>query len=505
MKKFIKRIFLYIGVALISLFATAVLCAGFLFFYRDGNIFGFQYISGNNTLYAKSDMNLSATEKIEVYGKNFDVIVRGSDNVDNLVGVMKSKVFGYTRKSKNKLSFTLNYSISERKAVFTAEEPTGWLANNGSYIIVMIPRDVLDNNCQISIKSNKGDITLGGDDVMTVGECSIQSSKGDFTAQNVEFTGAVALSAGKGKFRIEETCTTMGAIDFKVGVGSGRILLNKLGEGFEIERFEIEKITKGEIYLLKAGEICTTGDIKGGGKLVVHEIVSANFTSQDTDVSIDEIVGTVQSKIKLTGSGDAKIVKCKCDLFVEAHDGNVTVENALGKTTVTANQGNINMPSATLYVSAESTYGNINITFNSAAGNYSSSDEVPSRSVFASTMNGHITVKGLQNGVIRAGNKGRIDVVYDKVCGNNVVTGANGNVNIIVPAGTPSTADCAFKLIIEKTDVNCDILVGAFSWDKPAQSKIEREIYNDAGASHSNVLTVQSGSGTIKMRSSDLA
>lgn len=506
MKKIFKGIFLYLGVALISLFATAVLCAGFLFFYRDGNIFGFQYISGNNTIYAKSDLNLSATQKIEVVGKNFDIVVRSSDNVDNLIGVMKSKVFGYTRKSKNKLNFTLDYNVAERKAVFTIEEPTGWLSMNGSYVAVLIPTDILANNCQISISSNKGDITLGGDELIKLGDVSVQSNKGDFEAKNIEFTGAVTLNAGKGDFMVDASCKSTSATDFSVGVGSGRIMLNKIGDELEIDTISVTKITKGEIYILRAGELRTSGDIKGGGKITVYQVNSVNFESLDTDISIETIVGTENSQITSNGNGDTNITTSNCALLtVVAHNGDTVVENARGATNITANQGDISMPSATKYVFADSTYGNINITFNENAGEYSSevSSNEASRTVVAYTVNGHITIKGLQNGSVTARNKGRIDLEYNKVLGTNVVTGASGNVNIIVPAGEEGSTDFAFGLKISGTEVNCNVKVGIFERSSSGATTTPEWVTIYANSSK-NTLSVGSTTGVIKIRSKDL-
>lgn len=496
MKKVIKRVFLYLGVALISLFATVVLCAGFLFFYRDGNIFGFQYVNINDSVYAKSDKNLSATEKIEIYGQNFDVLVRASDTASELMGVMKCKVFGYTRNFKNNTNFTLEYNSAERKAVFTSTEPTGWLSKNGSYLAIVIPEEIAERGCSIKIKTNKADIELGGDEVLKLGEVSVESNKGDFTATNVTFCGNISLDVGKGDFVIDETCTTSQLIDVSLQVGSGRVGLNKIGSGFNVDRCVVNGISSGEVYLLKAKELYSSGNVKGGGKIVVQQVESVNFSSEDTDVSIGQITSTVQSNIKSSGSGEIEIKSCKGDLKIEAYNGDVLVEHAYGETVITANQADISMPSATKYVSATSNYGNVNITFDSGANDYSSASEKPERAVFASTVDGHISIKGVQNAIINASNKGRIDVVYDKVLGDNNITGANGNVNIIVPDDKP------LNLTIAKTNVKCDVMIGVVSKnDWVAEGGWSS---NGIYGSSTNNLTVGSLNGVIKIRSADL-
>lgn len=496
MRKIIKRVFLYFGVASMSLFATVVLCAGFLFFYRDGNIFGFQYVSIKETIHAKTDKNMSATEKIEVNGNNFEIKVRASGDVKELSGSMVCNVSGYTRTSKSKASFTIDYNSGERKVVFTAIEPTGWLSKKNSYILIMIPTEMAKKNCQICIKSNKADITLGGGETLSVGEVVIRSGKGDFIATNVKFNENITLDVGKGDFAIDEGCISSKLIDVHLSVGSGRVGLMRLNEKFEIDRCVVDKITRGEIYLLKAVELYSAGDVKGGGKIVVGQVGSVNFASEDTDISIDEIANKVQSNIRISGMGDVKISTCRGDLKVDGCDGNIVLENSYGATVLTAKQGDISLPSATLYVSASTDYGNINITFGSGAGEYSSADTNASRKVFANTLNGHITVKGLQNGRISASGKGRIDLEYDKVLGVNEIIGGNGNINIVVPSGRP------FNLTVLKTEVNCDIMVGVVNKSSAVAEGgwTENGIYG----SSMNDLKVQSGKGVIKIRSKDL-
>jgi len=44
MKKAFKITTIYLGVTLLALVATAVFCGAFLFFYREGDIFGIKYV-----------------------------------------------------------------------------------------------------------------------------------------------------------------------------------------------------------------------------------------------------------------------------------------------------------------------------------------------------------------------------------------------------------------------------------------------------------------------------
>lgn len=508
MKNVIKRIFVYLGVAIISLVATAVLCAGFLFFYRDGNIFGFQYISKKEVIYAKVEQNLSATEKIEINGKNFDIVVQCSSTAKNLIGAMQNNVFGYTTKKKAVASFTLDYINSEKRAVFTAKEPSGWLSKNKSYIVVVIPEDVASNKCLISVSSNKGDITIDGKELLKAGELSVKSEKGDVQIKNSLLAGDIKLDVGSGDFSIDETCSSEGEINVISNINSGKVLLNKIDSTkLKIDKCQVEKITKGEIYLLKANELYSANNIEGGGKIIVKEVVSTKFASRDTDISIENISGNVPSVLESSGTGDIKVINSKCELKVVAHNGKVVVDNPYKSLNVASDDGNISVNNATLYVSVSSGNGNINVNFSDSAGNYSSADAEPSRKVFATTINGNITIKGLQNGEVKATNKGTINLVYNKVVGNNSISGKNGFVNIVLPApGTPIGSDYAFNLNIVKTEVNCDIEVGSVKWLEPVAEggKVFNNIYNENNISHNNNLKIESLGGVIKIRSMDL-
>ena len=135
-------------------------------------------------------------------------------------------------------------------------------------------------------------------------------------------------------------------------------------------------------------------------------------------------------------------------------------------------------------------------------------DANKNRAVIATTKNGHIIVKGLQNGHITATNSGRISLHYDRVVGDNEINGNLGTVKIVVPNPlSNSSNECAFNLRVD-SDVNADIKVGvAGSIGRVdfSESGIHEftNIYN-SGSSTTNNLSVSSLTGPIKIRSLDL-
>ena len=107
MKKAFKTIFIYFGVLLLALIATIIFCLGFLFFYRDGNIFGVKYVKINQVIYAHESADMSNLQNIEIRSSAYDVNVKLYSNMDQLAGAMRNKIFGYTHKSKAQAKFEL--------------------------------------------------------------------------------------------------------------------------------------------------------------------------------------------------------------------------------------------------------------------------------------------------------------------------------------------------------------------------------------------------------------
>ena len=127
MKKTFKVIFIYLGVLILALLATIVFYGGFLFFYRDGNIFGFSYVNSKQIIYAEVEEGLTNLDYIEVESGSYDVIVRVNDNVDKLSGAMRNEIFGYVYKRGAQASFDAKYNSDTNTVKFVAKESKGWI------------------------------------------------------------------------------------------------------------------------------------------------------------------------------------------------------------------------------------------------------------------------------------------------------------------------------------------------------------------------------------------
>lgn len=501
---------------LLALIATVIFCAGFLFFYREGNIFGIQYISMDEVLYARDNEDMSDLQTIELYSESFDVKISVNENVDSLIGAMKNRVFGYAKKSKAQASFLLEYDEVSKTAVFDSVQPQGWLNKKKSFIEIAIPQSIVDSGCNLVIKTSKADINIKGVEDWTVGNVTIESSKGDVKITNVNISNSINFNIGSGSVYIDETCTTKSTIDCQIKVGSGTIDLTKINtDEFSFGVIEIKSIKRGKIGIIKAEELITNGNINGGGRIEVGDVGFVDFTSLDTDIFIKNINGVEgsdadKSTITITGNGEVWINKAESDLEISGHNGDIYVNVATETMVLTANQGDIEVDNATKLVSPTTTYGNIDIQFSAGALDYSSINE--NRAVVATTKNGHIIVKGLQYGVIEATDKGRISLEYDKVVGANNIIAKSGVVNIVVPNPTENseTDEFAFNLKVN-SEVNCDIKVGVVG-DLGAMNPVDysgsgvkefSNIYN-SGTATTNTLNASSTTGIIKIRSRDL-
>ena len=486
-----------------ALLAATIFCGAFLFFYRDGNIFGIKYISAEQTMIVKEDKDISALKTIDVSSSSFDISVVVDKNVSTLVGAMHVKMFGYAFESRAHAWFDLDYNNITNTATFKCSEPRGWLNRSGSYITIYLPDEWVDNYCNINVKTKKGDVNLGGDITLKSNNLLIQNASGNVEIKNTLINNSLNFDCGKGLFYVDGTCSTTAEITAKLSVNSGKINLTQINpSNFKLGVVEIVKNKKGLIGIKKATEVMSTKNIDSGGELQIGEVDCFDFSSLDTDVTIAKINSA--GRIALSGVGDVYVKECYGQLDVTGHNGKIDIGMVTASLVVSSNQGDINIANAFTFVSAESKYGNINITFNNVAGEYDSTTQ--NRSVNATTKNGHIIVRGLQKGIINATGSGRISLYYNRVVKDNEINANSGAVYIVVPE-PDSAASNAYALNLSvASEVGADIKVGVggnIEYDSTSNVQNYTNIYN-SGSTTSNNLIVKSTTGKIKVRSSDL-
>lgn len=520
MKKVFKTIFIYLGVLLLALLATVIFCAGFLFFYRDGNIFGIKYINSNEIIYARENEDMDKLTLIEVNSADFDVNIRVNKSVDTLMGAMKNDVFGYVKKSTTHGKFVLEYNENTKTAVFESTEPKGWINKEDAYLEIGIPESWAEKGFALKINTQKGDISIGGNIDWTLGNLEINTTKGNVYLKNITLDGDINLNLGKGKLAIDKECSTVDMANAEVRVGSGTVDFGHINvDKFNLGVVEIKAISKGQVWIKQAEELITDGNINGGGEVEVANIGFVDFASLDTNIKINNITKSVDdqgsalsSRIKMSGQGKVFVNNANCNLEVNGDNGKIEINTATGTLALSSNQGDISVTQALKLVSAVSQSGNISIKFSTSALNYQPTDvnnANKNRAVIATTKNGNIVVEGLQNANIVATGTGGVSLKYDRVAGDNNIETTSGAVNIVVPNPTETTPinGCAFNLYID-SNVNTDIKVGVagsiggVDFDSSGSHDFIN-IYNSA-TSTSNNLNVKSTTGKIKVRSADL-
>lgn len=508
MKKAFKLFFVYLGVLILALIATVVFCGAFLFFYREGDIFGIKYISTNEIIQAVETDSMSGLNKIKVNGNDFTIQISVNSSVKTLKGAMQNKVFGYTYKDRAQAKFTLNYNKDTKTAVFDVKEPSGWISRKSAYIQIAIPKDLAKDGFDLEVVGDKADINIfKGEDELNIDNLIVNSSRGDVKLDNVNIVNSIITNIGKGEFVVSNSCTTSNPIDAIISVGNGDIDFGKTNTMlFNLGVVEIKKSGHGEIAVMKCDKLITNGNIESGGKIYVNEVKFVDFSSKDTDLVFGKITYIDSSRIKLSGYGDVKIKMANCPLEIETHNGSIDIGTCTGKMILKANQGDILVSEALGYISANSAYGKIGIVYSKNANGYNTSNQ--HRAVQATTKNGLIDIYGLENGVITATDKGRINLTYNKIVGDNVVEAKQGTVNIVVPSPqNEGSNEYAFNLKVE-TQTPSDIKVGVAgdigNVNSDASGVLEfNNIYNSQ-SSTSNNLSVTSSVGMIKIRSSDL-
>ncbi len=504
MKKIFKGIGIYSVVAVVALAAIFIFCAGFLFFYRKANIFGFRYISVDTSIYVEEDNKFEGLEKIQVVSNKYPIQVYTNKNTDTLMGIMDVDTSGYTNKKMIQPSFTLKYDKDLKTAVFTAVEPQGWLNRTGCAIRIVLPEAYAELGLDFVFETGKGDVSFGGDKLITVGNIDVTSKSGDVDLNKVKFRGgsnnSINFNLNKGVVSFSEKCEGEN-LYISVATNSGRADFRDINsDKLSIAQVKIEKLVKGRIYLSTLKELITTENINGGGRVYITESVeNVNFLSLDTDVNINKISNI--GNIYLNGLGKIIINETAGEsVSLNVDDGSITIQKAEAKNhIISSNQGDVVIKEAKSSINVNSVYGDINIYFDEQAGDWNEVDKL--REVNATTKNGHIYVEGLQRGNITATDKGRISLKYNKVCDENNIKSNHGAINIIVPDSVPGASDKAFNLNLS-TKVNADINVGVVEINDSGD-KVVLNIYNNSSDDTTNTLNIISNNGVVKMRSAD--
>lgn len=441
--------------------------------------------------------------EICVEGKNFDIKIDAGSFSEDVQCAMVNKSFGYVRKSKAQAGIDVRFDEGTGTLTFTISEPEGWLSTKKCYVVIVVPKSLVERNVDVDVRTVKGDVSIGGENQLSFGKVNIASAKGEINLTNLNISKELGVNIGSGLIFVDEKCTANN-IDVNIKLGSGEIDFTKINE-FEIKSFRIEEIKTGIIRVLKAWEVVTAGTIRGGGRIEVGQVVELEILTLDTDIKIGTIgeLGSekiLTSRIDITGNGDVEVLRVYSALQITGHNGNVKIGTATGTVTISTNQGNIDITDAYENISVDTQYGNANIQFSEDAPQYANGGRV----LVAGTKNGHIISKGVQNANITIRDKGRATIEYDFVRGENrIIANKIGNIYITVPYEGLSIA---LDLYVE-SEVAPDVKLGTVTSEqlKPNNGKYTLDVDGIYGNNiHNASLRVESSTGNVKIRSRDL-
>ena len=506
MKKKLKVFFIYVGVILLSLLMTVVVCAAFLFFYREGSIFRIRYIKNDEVLYANmQNIEIEKVGGISIESQGFDVRVSVESFTENIQAALINKSFGYVHKSKAQASISVKFDEGTRLVMFEIVEPEGWVSKKDCYVVVVVPKSLIDNNIDMNIKTEKADILIGGEEVLSLESLDVCTTKGEMSLTNVNIVNSFNIDVGNGELYVDDKCTAS-SVNVNVKIGDGKINFTKIKD-FEIKTLRIEEIKTGLISVLKAWEVVTAGSIRGGGRIEIGQAVELEILTLDTDIKVGTIgeLGSeniTTSRIDIAGNGDVEILNAYSKLQLTGHNGSVRIGTATGTITISTTQGDIAIDNAYGNVSIDTQYGNATILFSEDAPQYGEGGRV----LVAGTKNGHIISKGVQNANVSISDKGRADIEYDLVRGKNrIVSSTIGNINIIVPHKHSSQSVALDLYVISRTMP--DVELGTVSSDQAKLNDGYYELPVDNVYGNNilgSELNVESEMGNIKIRSSDM-
>ena len=444
-------------------------------------------------------------KSINIATDGFDIRVEPNKACVDVDAAMVNKSYGYVHKSKANASFTLKFDNETGALVFNVVEPDGWISKKNCYIVIAIPESLLDACIDIEAKSEKGDISIGGKEQLCANNIVIQSEKGDSSLINLSVDGTLDFDIGSGLVFVDEQCVGQD-VDVNISLGSGKVNMTRIGD-LDIGTVEVDKIKSGTIGILKAFELVTERDIRGGGRIDIGEVKVLEISTLDTNVKVGTlgVIGSessLPSRIDISGNGDIEILRAYSNLQISGHNGNVKIEKVTGDISLTTNQGDVEIYNAYKNVAIDTQYGTAKIYFSDDAPQYYAGGRV----LVAGTKNGHIISKGLQNASVTVRDKGRVTLDYNAVRGMNLITADTiGSVDIVVPAKVNASDNVAINLKV-KSEVKPDIKVGTVSSLQAVINNGEYilDVDNIYGTAGINTLKIETAAGNVKVRSRNL-
>ena len=414
MKSFLKYLFILIAIFFVVGLITFI--AMFISYKSNPNnpikVFGYSYCAFNvseNKLI--SDTNFS---KIEISSKHCSVEVKGTNDSGINVEVY-NKMFGVAKLEEN-ISYGFNKFVESDTLKILFNEPNGLFVNTSSArIVVSVPsnfasKDIIVNNTNRPIivgnsednynKLNANNITINANN----NRVNILNTKNNIND--------VTINSNNNNINIKQS------INGKLTIKTNTSSLNYISAGsIEAETKNLSIVgnrVNGDLTITGKsgyinietvnGNVNLTGNIKTNIKSLYGSYLDTNRTS--ASLNIDHITNEVKTS---STSGATTIKSLSADAEISSTNGNIKVLNVSSNLTINTSSGLCEV----LFLN------------NAETNNF----------IFTSS-NGSLTAKNISNTVnisIKDGGICKLDLDFDKIVGDNIISGKKGEIIVTAP------------------------------------------------------------------------
>jgi len=244
-------------------------------------------------------LKVPANARVLVHNGRGDISVRGSDEPEIRVTAKKS-ARSWSESEAGRLAKPVNVVISQNGDGFEVH-PTGYDQADSRISVAL--EVVVPKKCLLSVKTDKGDITVSG----LSEDISVVSGNGDVDVR--ETAGDVNVEMRKGDAKIADTKG-----DVKVSGKGGEIEVTDADGGLTVD---------GDFY----GPVRADKVLKG-----------VRLISMKTDMTLSALTGHLEA-----GSGNLDIADAPGNLTARTRDTEISVDNPGGKVNLDNRNGSINV------------------------------------------------------------------------------------------------------------------------------------------------------------------
>ncbi len=372
-KKILVSVLIVCGVAL----AGIIICGGILIVSPSTKIFGYSYLNTNSlkdTTYALENFN-SSSINITVDTKDFNInIVEGTYNQI----ILTNHVFGFTKSADSEKyasvvgADAIDYNSGNIN--LSVKEPDGLYFTRDTKITIVLTKENLNKQINITTTTRKGTTSLGSSDAtLSVNDlsCACTNARGGVNLENVKINGNLKIKNILGRINVKNDVGGEVTIDSAVGT----YIFNKVSKLTVLQGST--EISSPSITVEECG---TLNYNASSGNLRINKYLLNGSTINTDKASV--YIGTCVKQLKFVGknasitvnqmgnfekdslskynswdyleqdeqeymgqfeitSGSIHVKKSYFPLMVKSGKGKITVDEAMKKVTAISTNGSI--------------------------------------------------------------------------------------------------------------------------------------------------------------------